>query len=37
VIFALCCYGESKQNDYEDDHHIDRVNVEEEDGEDEVV
>lgn len=34
---ALYCYGESKQNDYEDDHHIDKVNVEEEDGDVELV
>jgi hypothetical protein len=31
---TLYCYRESKQNDYEDDHHIDRVNVQEENGED---
>ena len=34
---ALYCYGESKQNDYEDDHHIDKVNVEEEDRDVELV
>jgi hypothetical protein len=30
----LYCYGESKPSDEEDDSHIDRVEVKEEDGED---
>lgn len=31
------CYGESKQSENKDDHHINRVEIEEEDGDNEDV
>ena len=37
MTYASYFYGESKPSDNEDDHHIDRVDVEEEDGDTELV